>query len=162
MRVWAHSDEEAPGGGGRAGGPAEPQPRWEHFAHDADIGVRGTGRTLAEAFEQAALALTAVTVDPGQVRRVASVHVTCEAPDDELLLADWLNAVIYEMSTRRMLFGGFDVRVDGHRLTAQAHGEPVDRSRHEPAVEVKGATYTCLQVVRRGDGSWLAQCVVDV
>jgi len=33
--------------------------RWEHFPHEADIGVRGFGATPAEAFEQAALALTA-------------------------------------------------------------------------------------------------------
>ena len=34
--------------------------RWEHFPHDADVGVRGFGPTPAEAFAQAALALTAV------------------------------------------------------------------------------------------------------
>ena len=32
---------------------------WEHFSHDADVGIRGWGSTLAEAFEQAALALVA-------------------------------------------------------------------------------------------------------
>jgi hypothetical protein len=36
---------------------------WQHFAHDADIGVRGRGRTIAEPFEQTALALTAVRSD---------------------------------------------------------------------------------------------------
>lgn len=40
--------------------------RWEHFPHQADIGVRGMGATLAQAFEQAALALTAVIVDLAQ------------------------------------------------------------------------------------------------
>jgi SHS2 domain-containing protein len=38
--------------------------RWEHYEHDADIGVRGYGATRAQAFEQAALALTAVVTDP--------------------------------------------------------------------------------------------------
>ena len=59
--------------------------RWEHFPHDADIGVRGFGTTPAEAFEQAALALTAV-VTQAEVRPLAIVAVTCEAPDHRTLV----------------------------------------------------------------------------
>ena len=44
-----------------------PEARWEHFPHDADIGVRGFGPTVVAAFEQAALALTAVITDPGHI-----------------------------------------------------------------------------------------------
>jgi SHS2 domain-containing protein len=135
---------------------------WEHFAHGADIGVRGVGATRAEAFEQAALALTAVLTDPAGVAARTSVCVHCAAPDDELLLADWLNALIYEMATRRLLFGRFAVTLADHTLTGQAWGEPVDVPRHRPAVEVKGATYTALAVACRADGLWVAQCVVDV
>lgn len=135
---------------------------WEHFPHDADIGVRGIGATLGEAFEQAALAMTAVVTDPAQVAADTIIEIRCEAPDDELLLADWLNALIYEMATRDMLFGRFAVSLHDHVLEAKAWGEPLDRLRHRPAVEVKGATYTALSVARRGDGMWVAQCVVDV
>ena len=135
--------------------------RWELFPHQADIGVRGYGATQAEAFEQAALALTAVIADPAEVSSVESVRITCEAPDAELLLADWLNRLVYEMATRNMLFGRFEVKLQGDRLDAQAWGEPIDAARHRPAVEVKGATYTELKV-REQDGGWLAQCVVDV
>jgi len=135
---------------------------WEHFQHGADIGVRGLGPTLDAAFAEAAVALTAVATDPALVSADVPVEIRCEAPDDELLLADWLNAIVYEMATRRLLFGRYDCRVAGHRLEATAWGEPVDVGRHRPAVEVKGATYTALEVRRREDGSWVAQCVVDV
>lgn len=134
---------------------------WEHFEHGADIGVRGLGATKAAAFEQAALALTAVITDPQHVAPVASVHIRCQAPDDELLLAEWLNALIYEMAVRRMLFGRFHVTLNGTRLEAQATGEPASVQRHQPAVEIKGATYTALRVAP-ADGGWLAQTVVDV
>ncbi len=136
--------------------------RWEHFAHGADIGVRGIGATVASAFEQAAVALTAVCVDPASVVSRTPVDIHCEAPDVELLLVDWLSAVIYEMATRNLVFGRFDVMLLDHRLDAKAWGEPLDRTRHEPAVEVKGATYTALAVTCREDGLWVAQCVVDV
>ncbi len=135
---------------------------WEHFAHGADIGVRGIGLSESEAFEQAALALTAVVTDPAIVRLREVVAIHCEAPDDELLLADWLNAIVYEMATRGALFGRFAVKLDRQRLDATAWGESVDRARHHPAVEVKAATYTALRVAQRADGAWIAQCVVDV
>ena len=79
---------------------------WEHFAHGADIGVRGFGASRAEAFEQAALALMNVIVDMARVVAQERVAIACAAPDDELLLTDWLNALIYEMAD---LFEQIDV-----------------------------------------------------
>lgn len=135
---------------------------WEHFSHMADMGVRGWGPDPAAAFEQTALALTAVITDPALVKAEQPVDLQCEAPDLELLLTDWLNALIYEMATRRMLFSRFQVRLQGSELFASAWGEAVDPPRHQPAVEVKGATYTALSVTQEEDGQWVAQCVVDV
>lgn len=134
---------------------------WEHFPHASDVGVRGYGRTLEQSFEQAAYALTAVVCEPSDVKALEPVEIECEAPDPELLLVDWLNALIYEMATRGMLFSRFKVRLEGPQLKAKAWGESVDRERHQPAVEVKGATYTELKVSQQ-DGRWTAQCVLDV
>jgi putative phosphoribosyl transferase len=166
------SDEEVVGAlaggagkGSRRAGRAvveAPDAHWELFAHQADTGVRGIGPTRERAFEQAALALTAVIVDPERVEDEEAVEIRCEAPDDEVLLVDWLNAIVYEMSTRKMLFRSYDVAIEGRRLRAVARGEHVDVSRHQPAVEIKGASMTELRVERREDGSWVAQCVVDV
>ncbi|TSA48297.1 MAG: archease [Nitrosomonadales bacterium] len=135
---------------------------WEHFAHEADMGVRGIGSTCAEAFEQAALALSAIVTDLAAICPTQKVEIACTAPDVELLLADWLNAIIFEMATRHMLFSRYEVKLaDGH-LAGVAWGEPVEAARHQPAVEPKGATYTSLVVRRQQDGNWLAQCIVDV
>ena len=136
--------------------------RWEHFSHGADIGIRGYGDTVETAFAQAALALTGVITEIESVRPRISREISCEAPDYELLFTDWINALIYEMAIGGMLFSRFDVRISNHALRATARGEPVDRSRHRPAVEAKGATYTELKVSWGQDGQWLAQCVIDV
>ena len=135
--------------------------RWEHFAHAADIGVRGFGATPAQAFEQAALALTAAVAEIESIETREVVAIECEAPDRELLFTEWLNSVIYEMSVRAMLFRRFNVTIDGERLRAQAWGERVEPRRHHPGVEVKGATYTALRVAYE-NGEWVAQTVVDV
>ena len=135
---------------------------WEHFEHQADIGVRGCGRTLAEAFEQAAMALTAIITDLERIRQRRTIEIICEEPDPELLFVDWLNALIYQMATSHMLFCRFEVEIEDRcRLSARVHGEPIDVRRHQPAVEIKGATYTELRV-REQEGEWSAQCVVDV
>ena len=135
---------------------------WEHFDHQADIGIRGHGSTLAEAFEQAAMALIAVITPPERVRPRERVIIRCEAPDQEMLLADWLNAILREMSVLKMIFSRFEVRIESGRLEAHLWGEPLDGPRHEPAVEVKGASYHDLRVEQDGQGVWTAQCVVDV
>jgi SHS2 domain-containing protein len=137
------------------------KPAFESFAHDADVGVRGRGATLAEALANAGRALTAVVADPASVRETLSVEIACTAPDPETLLFDWLNAIVFEMATRRVLFARYEVKVEGAGLFARAFGEPVEVARHHPAVEVKGATWTALRVAREG-GAWVAECVVDV
>ena len=135
---------------------------WEHFPHDADTGVRGWGPAPERAFEQAALALTRIVTE-AEVRPLQEVTVACAAPDLELLLVEWLNAVIFEMAVRRMLFGRFAVTIDDSgRLRGTLWGEPVDIARHSPAVEPKGATLTALRVARESNGLWTASCVVDV
>ena len=134
---------------------------WEQFPHDADVGLRGFGLTIEQAFEQTALALAAVVTDAEIVPRSA-VEIQAEAPDVELLLVEWLNAVIYEMAVRRMLFGRFAVRISGTRLQATLWGEPIDPERHAPACEPKGATLTALHVGADANGIWSASCVVDV
>lgn len=137
-------------------------PGWEHFPHEADVGIRGHGATPDGAFEQAALAMTAAVADVERVVPRECVRITCEAPEKDLLLVEWLNALVYEMSARGMLFGRYAVSIEGSRLFGEAWGEPVDVARHRPAAEVKGATYTELEVSQGADGEWTAQCVVDV
>jgi tRNA nucleotidyltransferase (CCA-adding enzyme) len=135
---------------------------WEHFSHGADIGVRGRGPTLEAAFAGAGLALIAVITDPAAVAAREAVALRCEAPDRELLLVAWLNEIVFAIASRRMLFGRFEVAVDGNLLRATGWGEPIDVARHRPAVEVKGATMTALRVARGDDGTWTAETVVDV
>jgi SHS2 domain-containing protein len=116
---------------------------------------------MAQAFANAAMALTAVITDPESVQQRQSLEVECRAPDPELLLFDWLNALVEAMAVSGLIFGRYEVRVEGERLLGRAFGEPVDVDRHAPAVEVKGATLTDLKVTEE-NGRWVAQCVVDV
>jgi SHS2 domain-containing protein len=136
--------------------------RWEHFSHGSDIGVRGFGCSVEEAFEQAAVGLTAIVADVSRIEESETVDVRCDAPDLELLLVNWLNAIIYEMAVRMMLFKKFRVATSGCSLTGTLVDEKVDPIRHQVGVEAKGVTVTALRVQCEQNGQWLAQCVVDV
>jgi tRNA nucleotidyltransferase (CCA-adding enzyme) len=135
--------------------------RLEVFRSRRDIGITGRGRSMAEAFEQAALALTAV-ITSADIRPIERVEVHCQRTTTELLLVEWLDAIIYEMAVRHMLFGRYSVEISGVDLRGEMWGEPVDGRRHAPACEPKGATLTALRVAREDDGLWSAGCVIDV
>jgi SHS2 domain-containing protein len=136
--------------------------RWELYSHPSDIGVRGLGATREEAFAQAALALTSVITDLGKVQPKTAVEIECKEQDGDLLFLCWLSTLLYEMDTRRMLFSRFEIQAIEGGIKATAWGEPVEVARHEPAVEVKAATYADLKAERQNNGTWIAQCIVDV
>ncbi len=135
--------------------------QFETFEHEADIGIRGFGNSIKEAFENAAVALYSVMVNIDAVNPREKRTLTVSAPDRELLLVEWLNALLAISDIEHMIFSKFDVKMSGTTLTGVAWGETLDRDRHEPHVEVKGATYYLLSV-REQDGKYTAQCVVDV
>ena len=142
--------------------PAQRPGSWETFPHGADVGVRGYGADLAEAFANAAMALTSVITDPALIRPVRRVPLSCEADDIEILFLDWLNAIVSTMAIEGLIFGRYEVAIRDDVLEGVAIGEPLDPGRHQPVVEVKGATLTELKVAQGGDGRWVAQCIVDV
>lgn len=137
-------------------------PHWEHFEHGADIGIRGIAPTLAQAFEQTALAMTAVICNPEAIVATQTATITCQATDNELLLLDWINELVYETAVHGLLFNHYQVAIHEGVLLATAVGEIVNPQKHQPTVEIKGATFTELRVYQRADDLWVAQCVVDV
>lgn len=138
------------------------QPRWEHFEHKGDVGIRGYGRTPDEAFEMAAVAMTAVITNPERIQPNQEIEISCDGSDLDILFLDFLNTIISEMDLRKMLFSKFKVQIDGLSLKAKCYGEKIDIKRHEPAVEVKAATLCELKVYQLPDSTWVAQCVLDV
>jgi len=134
---------------------------YETFDHEADIGIRGCGGTIAEAFENAAVALYSVMVNVHRVRPKERRIVKASAPDRELLLVEWLNALLSQSDLEHMVFSKFEVKINGTSLIGTAWGEMLDRERHQAHVEVKGATYHMWSVQERENG-YVAQCGVDV
>lgn len=135
---------------------------YETFDHTADLGLRVRAADRDALFADAALGLTSMLVeDVASVRDEVAVEVTLPADDVELLLFDWLKALLSRFDADKLLFRRFEARVTEAGLRATAWGERMDESRHEMAHEVKSITYHGLKVVRDG-GGWLAEVIVDI
>jgi SHS2 domain-containing protein len=135
---------------------------YETFDHTADLGLRIRAADLPTLFAEAGQALTHLLVENlSRVRPLQRVEWT--QPRDELpfMLFDFLSTILRHFEEQRLLLAYFEVQLDDDQLQVAAHGEPLDRTRHEADHEVKAITYHGLRVEREGDG-WIAEVIVDI
>ena len=121
--------------------------KFDLIEHTADTGLIAYGRSLAEAFSNAAYGLFSIITDLRKVRKTESreIEIREESPED--LLFSWMNQLIYLFDTEQMIFKLCEVReFDGRRIKATCYGEAADPERHEIKLGVKAATYHQLKV----------------
>jgi SHS2 domain-containing protein len=123
--------------------------RFELIEHTADMGLEAYGKTLAEAFANAAYGMFSIIAELDAVREVETRRVEISEDDMEGLLFEWLNSLLYYFDVEMLLFKRFDIIEFGEgRLVAECHGEKYDPSRHHLKTGVKSATYHMLEVDR--------------
>ena len=121
----------------------------ELIEHTSDIGLVAYGKTLAEAFANAAYGMFSIIAGLDSVRETESRRVEVNADDIEALLFEWLNSLLYYFDVEMLLFKRFDiVEFEDTRLVAECRGEKYDPSRHQLKTGVKSATYHMLEVDR--------------
>ncbi len=121
--------------------------RYRLIEHTADIGLVAYGRSLAEAFANAAYGMFAIIAELRGVKEVESRQVEVSEADPEALLFEWLNRLIYYFDVEMLLFKRFNIiKLENNLLTAVCYGEKYDPSRHHIKIGVKSATYHMLKV----------------
>ena len=134
---------------------------FELFEHKADVGVRGVGTSLNEAFSECAKAMYSVMVELESVDAGKDVSVKVSARNEPELLIAWLNELLFLTARKEMIFSEFEVEIKGNELVGVARGEKIDLEKHGLKTEVKGATLAGLKVLRE-HGRFSAECIVDV
>jgi len=137
---------------------------YELLEHEADIGIRGYGDTIEEAFENGAKAMFSIMVDLKKVNSQKNVKIKCEAPDIEALFVEWLNELLTKKDIEEMSFSRFKVKInknDLYTLKGVASGERFDQKKHKAKIEVKAATYSGLKIGKKDEKIFI-QCIVDV
>jgi len=138
---------------------------YKYLDHMADMCIQGIGTSVEEAFCEAARAIFNLMVDLDRVVPETRIEVSVDASNLELLLVDWLDALIGEKDISRMIFCCFHVDIvtssKGFCLEGEGWGQELDPLWHRAKLEVKGVSYAGLRV-SKGEEGWIAQCVVDV
>lgn len=132
------------------------------LAHTADAAFKLWGATAADIFIQGAQALYGLMTDRRRLRARQVLEVAIAAPDQEALLVDWLNHLLYLYDTKSFLAREIDIlEISGTQLKARLRGEALDSKRHILKTGVKAATYYLLSIYRT-DAGWQARILFDV
>lgn len=129
--------------------------------HTADVGIVARGRTLEELFGNAALGMFSVIGDVTSVQPRETREVSVRADSRRLLLAAFLNDLLYLFSVGRFVLhhAAVDRLADGE-VHAVVHGEPL-APHHCLRTEIKAVTHHRLTVEKR-KGGWRATVLFDV
>ncbi len=135
---------------------------FELVDHTADVGVRAWAPRAEGVFEEAAKAAFSLICDPLTIDQTEVVEVRVEADGLDLLLAAWINELVYEFETRRTLFVDFELtELDDSHLVARVTGEQLDPAKHAICGGVKAATLHELSL-REGPSGWEGFLILDV
>jgi len=83
--------------------------KFEFLEHTADVYIRAHGKTMEEAYENAALAMFEVMTDTEKVLQTQEETVEAEAEDQYGLLYNWLEALLVKFETEGLLFSKFQI-----------------------------------------------------
>ena len=136
--------------------------KYELIEHTADVGIKAYGKSISEAFENAAKAMFGIITDNSEIESVGQYDITLEAQDLQQLLVDWLSDLLFLNTSKNLVFGFFKVEIDEkkRRLSANVFGEKYDISKHKMGIEIKAVTYHMLEV--RNKRPYHVQVLFDI
>ncbi|MBI3399510.1 MAG: archease [Deltaproteobacteria bacterium] len=139
---------------------------YAYLDHEADVGIRATGSTLEEAFEQGAKAMLNVMWDISTIEERQNVSIECEARDIPELFIEALNEILFRQDVEGLVLARVKVgeikNINGiYKLKGTVFGEPLNFDKHTVKTEVKAATYAGLRYEEK-EGRHSMQCILDV
>jgi SHS2 domain-containing protein len=134
----------------------------------ADIAFDAWGETLEELFRGAAEATMQVMVeDLTTVRPVESVYLTLTQHDEEMLLFDFLNELIFYKDARRLILLPAQLTITkekdgkGYTLRTTLRGEEIEVGRHQLNTDIKAVTMFRFSLTQIATG-WSSTVVLDL
>ena len=131
-----------------------PQTKFRFLDHKADAYVAAYGKTMEEAFENAALATFEVMTDTSRVGSTLEEIVEVEGFDKKALFYNWLETLLVKFDIAGNLYTKFNIEKirrtsTGFKLKARIYGEKFDAKKHLPRVGVKAVTYHRMEIVEK-------------
>jgi len=135
---------------------------YEFFPHTADVKFRAYGKTLEEAFENAALA-TFQVMSTKKIHSSMKKEISVQAQDYQSLLYSFLEELLFLLDTEDFFLSKIHVSIrekdDVLFLKADVSGDNV--KKYETHTSVKAVTYHEM-FIKKGKNHWVIQAVLDV
>ncbi len=139
--------------------------------HTADLAIEATGKTRAEALQEAALGLSSVLCGRTDPRSKAQpdreIHFALEVPDAPSLVVAFLSELLWLHESEDLLWLGGGVTVTATpkgmlKVEATGNGVHHDPTLHGRGIEVKAVTYHDLRFEQDKKGVWQLWVLLDV
>lgn len=127
-----------------------------------DAGIKASGETLAEAYENAGMGMYSLITDINRVDESTSIVFQANGDSPEGLLVSYLNELVFRFDAYGFI--GRKIEVGDLRdfsMSVRVHGEKFETARHEQRLLIKAATYHNIKV-RQTDGIWEVEVVFDI
>ena len=135
---------------------------YEFIDHTADIGIIVRSETRKELFEKTALAAFDIIGDLKQITPKEQIDVVVQGEDDEELMVNWLNELIFLFDAKGWLFSQFEIKkINDKILKATCSGEKFKPQVHRVQTELKAATYHSILISQDRIG-WSLRIIFDV
>jgi SHS2 domain-containing protein len=136
--------------------------KYEILDVTADIGILAYGEDIRAVFENAALGMFSLIVDPETIKVKETVNVIVESTNLEDLLVAWLNELLFIFETKEFIIKECRIlEMDEKHLIAEIRGEHYNPAIHPRNVHIKAATYHNLEI-KRYNSNWSARVIFDV
>lgn len=135
--------------------------RYKILEHTADVGIEAEGRTLKEAFENAASGMLSIMIDPEKVAEKESYSLQVKGEDEKELLVAFLSELLYKYEVNDILPKRVDISLlTNKNLKAKVYGEKIDLKRHTIDTQIKAVTYHQLAIEKNKD--WRIRVIFDI
>jgi len=138
---------------------------FEYLPHTADVIVVGYGKSLEEAFANAAKGVFNIITNIKKVEPKECREVVDEADDLEQALYKWIDDLSLYFDAEGMVFSEFSVKLERKnnkiKIVGKACGEKFNSEKHEHGTIVKAMTYAEMEI-GKVDDCWRVKFVVDI
>jgi SHS2 domain-containing protein len=135
---------------------------FEVLDHTADIGIIAYGADIKQVFANAAAGMASLIIDLDKIDDHIHRDIELRSYDDENLLVEWLNELLYIYDVEHLLFKRIEVyELYDSNIKARCFGDKIDFKRHIIKREIKAATYHML-ALGKDRNKYSAQIIFDI
>lgn len=132
--------------------------KFKFLEHKADAKFQAFGKSLEEAFSNAALAMTSVMTDYNKIKSKIKHKISVNGKDKKALLYNFLEQLLILLDTEKFLLHKIrNIKIKDNELTAELIGDKFN-NQYNIKINIKAVTYNKMEIKEK---PYMVQVVVD-